>query len=68
MIRKLTRWQAFGLAMILVACTLAVFAATGHAETLQCWPAHTPFKSDAMSQESALFGLIVTIGAILFLW
>jgi len=68
MIRKLTRWQAFGLAMILVACALAVTGAVCHAETLQCWPAHTPFKSDAMSQDSALFGLICCIGAILFLW
>lgn len=67
MIRRLARVNALGLALVLIACTLVIASACG-AETLQCWPAHTPYKADTMSQESALFGLIVTIGAILFLW
>lgn len=69
MIRKLNRWQAIGLAAILIVCALAITGAVCHAETLTMLPAHTPWRApEPADPNPAWFGLIVTIGAIIFLW
>ena len=54
-----------GLALLIAAAAL-MLASLGHADTLQCWPAHTPFRADA-GLDPNLLGLILTIGAILFM-
>lgn len=56
--------------LILATVALLAIAQLVHAEVLQCLPAHTPFRaSDAGDPTSPYwFGVICTIGAILFIW
>lgn len=53
---------------ILIGCALFMLAQVAHSETLTMLPAHVPFRADADPvREAGLFGLLVTLAAILFM-
>jgi hypothetical protein len=61
------RINKFGLALLLLVALLLIGRCVG-AETLTMYPAHVPFKASSDEMNPAWVGLIVTIGAILFMW
>ena len=59
-----------GLAIVLGVSLLALLTLCAHAgEAPAMWPCHTPVRAGLDdTQQSALLGLIMTIGAILLCW
>lgn len=69
-LKNLSMRQRLGLALVLGACLYALlYALPSHAETLTMLPCHGPgYRAPAEAPNPGWFGLIVTIGAIIFLW
>lgn len=68
-LRNLTTAQRIGLAIVFGVFVL-MLAQVATAETLQCYPAHTPYRADPLIAriDPELLGLILCVGAILFMW
>lgn len=68
-LRNLTTGQRIGLGLVFVVFAL-MLAQVVSAETLQCYPAHTPYRADPLISriDPNLLGLVLCIGAILFMW
>lgn len=67
-LKNLSFSQRLGLVLILGAVLFLLAPYCAHADTLTMWPCHTPVRAGLDdTQQSALIGLIVTIGAVLFM-